>query len=409
MGDQPVAHDHGPRTLLSRAIGVAVVAALAALTYGCASSSRSTAGAHIDEYAFWPPPPNPPRIQFLRSLRFSSDVEPTRSAFDKIVFGAEVEVLPIAKPYGVEMWRGRLYVCDITNPNVVILDLVKRETRLMTTRGVERMTQPTDIAIADDGMKYVIDRRLGRIFVFNADDKHVTTFGDEELVPSGVAVHGDELFVPDFETQSVLVMDRFRGDTLRSIGGPGGAEGQFIRPLGIDVDGDVYVGDVIRGRLQKFDASGNLTQAVGQLGDAPGNFVRPKHVAVDAEGVVYVVDAAFQNVQMFNREGELLMYFGGPGEFPGAMSLPAGVAVHDSDIEHFEEWIHPAFEATRLVVVTNQFGVNKVSVYALGQLREGYTIDDIAPELAELRPPTRTIEEPGTDIEIPEGGGASSG
>ncbi len=374
MGDQRSAR--GVSRL--RLVGVAVVIALS----GCAGSPRTDPGAGAaGEYSFWPPLPNEPRVQFLRSYRFSSDVEKKQSALDRIVFGADAQVLPIAKPYGVEMWNGRIYVCDVTNPGVVILDLVRRQTRLMITRGVEQMAQPTDIAIAPDGMKYVVDRRLGRIFVFSAEDKHIATFGEDGLLPAGAGVHGDELYVADLATQSIVVLDRFRGGTLRSIGGPGGGTGEFIGPVGVHVDaaGDLYVADAIRGRLQKFDPGGGVVMSLGELADTPGNFVRPKHVTVDGDGIVYVVDAAFQNVQMFNGEGELLMFFGGPGGFPGAMSLPAGVTSHESGLDHFADLVHPAFEPTRLVLVTNQFGLSKVSVYALGRLREGRTIDDIAP------------------------------
>jgi DNA-binding beta-propeller fold protein YncE len=352
--------EHGPSSLghVCRAVGAGLLVVLsAAVVSGCGSPQRSGAGAGANlEYSFWPPPPNEPRIQYLTAFSLSSDVEPPQSGFDKLVFGTDRKILPIGKPYGVAFWRGRVYVCDIVNPNVVILDLEQRETRLMFTRRGEPMRQPTDIAIAPDGMKYVVDRRVGRIFVY----------------------------VPDFETQSVLVLDRHTGTTLRSIGEAGGGPGQFIRPLGIDVDqeGNVYVTDAIRGRLQKFAPDGELIFIQGDISDAPGDFVRPKHVAVDRDGVIYVVDAAFQNVQMFNTDGELLMFFGSPGSHLGSMSLPAGVAVYDADMDLFEEYAHPAFESKRIVLVTNQFGLHKVAVYALGNLRQGATIDDITPDAA---------------------------
>ena len=369
-----------------RAVSAGLLAVVtAAAVSGCGSSQRSGAGASANiEYSFWPPPPNEPRIQYLTSYAFSADVEPPPSGFDKLVFGTDRKILPIGKPYGVAFWRGRVYVCDIVNPNVVILDLEKRETRLMFTRRGEPMRQPTDIAIAPDGMKYVVDRRVGRIFVFDAEDRHVSTLGKRGLIPVGVAVRGDELYVPDFETQSVLVLDRHKGNTLRSIGEAGGGPGQFIRPLGIEIDreGNIYVTDAIRGRLQKFSPDGELIYALGDISDAPGDFVRPKHVAVDRDGVIYVVDAAFQNVQMFNADGELLMFFGSPGAHLGSMSLPAGVTVYDGDLSLFEEYAHPAFEPKRLVLVTNQFGLHKVAVYALGNLRQGATIDDITPDAA---------------------------
>jgi DNA-binding beta-propeller fold protein YncE len=359
---------------------------VAAVMAACSSAQRPAPSDAVSGYSFWPPLPDEPRIQYLTSYEFSSDVEPPQSAFDKIVFGNEREVIPIGKPYGVAVWQGRIYVCDIVNPGVVILDLANRQTRIMFTRRGEPMVQPTDIAIAPDGGKYVVDRRVNRIFVFDAEDRHIATFGPKDVIPSGIAVHGDELYVPDLESQRVLVLDRFRGSTLRSIGAPGGGRGQFISPVGVEVDasGNVYVTDPIRGRLQKFGPEGDLVFALGEIGDAPGNFVRPKHVAVDDDGIIYVVDAAFQNVQMFDEQGELLMFFGSAGVHAGSMNLPAGIAVSDSDVGLFEQHVHPAFEARRIVLVTNQFGVHKVAVYAFGRLKEGRTIDDIAPYAMQL-------------------------
>jgi len=368
-----------------------LAAASACWIGGCASNAAARAWRGVPtEVAFWSPAPDEPRIQFLRSFGLSSDVEPEPSMLDRIIWGRDVQVVPIGKPYGVAVWNDRIYVCDVTNPGVVILDLRKHETRIMVSRGVEPMAQPTDIAIAPDGLKYVADRRIHRIFVFDADDRHVRTFGDPKtLVPAGVAVHGDELYVPDLRSQSVLVLDRFDGRELRRIGEAGGSEGQFITPVGVDVDdrGDVYVTDAIRGRLQRFDAGGDLRMAVGQIGDTPGSFARPKHVAVDGDGVIYVVDGAFQNVQMFSGDGELLMYFGGPGTFPGAMNLPAGVAVIEGDLRPFADLVHPAFNPARLIVVTNQFGPDKVAVYAMGSLRPGHTVAELSPDGPQMPPP----------------------
>ena len=78
------------------------------------------------------------------------------------------------------------------------------------------------------------------------------------------------------------------------------------------------------------------------------------------------------------EKGQVLTFFGTPGTHPGAMYLPAGVCVHEGDLELFKDKIHPAFQAERLVLVTNQFGPNKVTVYAMGHLRPGKTVQDIA-------------------------------
>jgi streptogramin lyase len=248
------------------------------------------------------------------------------------------------------------------------------------------MSSPTDVAIAPDGLIYVSDATRGAIFVFNAEERHVASFGWPDFRPTGIAVHGDELYACDFVSQQVQVLDRRTGDRLRAIGEKGDQDGQFVRPLGIDVDrdGNIYVTDVIRCRVQKFSASGELLGAFGGIGDVLGAFVRPKHLAVDRDGIVYVVDAGFANIQMFDEESRLLMFFGAAGTHPGAMYLPAGVCVHEGDLDLFTDYIHPAFDARRLLLVTNQFGPNKVAVYAMGRLREGFTVQDIATSRAAM-------------------------
>jgi hypothetical protein len=130
--------------------------------------------------------------------------------------------------------------------------------------------------------------------------------------------------------------------------------------------------------VQKFAPDGKFLGAFGALGDSPGTFTRPKHVAVDSEGIIYIVDAAFQNVQMFDRQFHPLLYFGSAGNHPGGMDMPAGISVHEGDLDIFTKKIPDAFQADRLILVTNQFGENRVSVYAMGHLKPGHAVDEIS-------------------------------
>jgi sugar lactone lactonase YvrE len=388
-------------------LALIAVVGLVLISAGCSSTPKADDAGAEGVYAFWPPLPDEPRVQFLTSFRFSSDVEAPRSTIDQLIFGSEQERLAIGKPYGVAMWDGRIYVCDIANPGVVILDLRTQQTRVMGATGSPTMSQPTDIAIADDGFKYVVDRRQDRIFVFSPDDRQAGVIGWPEFAPVGVAVRGRELYVPDRKAKQIIVVDRVSGEALRTIGEPGGGEGQFIYPLGIAVgrEGNIFVTDAIRGRLQKFSPEGELLLTRGDISDTAGNFVRPKHIGVDSEGIVYVVDAAFQNVQMFNESGEVLMFFGSAGAHLGSMSLPAGLTVHEDDLDLFASYVHPSFEARRLILVTNQFGLNKVSVYAMGGLKDGATTQDIAPFAAPVE--SGLTDEASIELQSP-GTGADS-
>ncbi|MFG0286305.1 MAG: hypothetical protein ACF8R7_17975 [Phycisphaerales bacterium JB039] len=368
-------------------IACLLVALLAPGLVGC-SSGRSDRAAVDREYAFWPISPAEPRIQFVRSFQSSMDVVPTSdSAFSRLVFGDEAEAaVAIQKPYGIDMNDGRIYVCDIRGQSLTVLDLPEREMRLIGTSGFNRLSNPVDVVVADDGMIYVADTERGGVIVFDQRERFVRAFGHEAFVPIAVAVHGDRLYACSRESQVVEIFDRVSGDHIGSIGSVGDEDGQFRLPLGVDTDrdGNVYVMDMMRARLQKFSPEGEFLAAVGALGDVAGTFARPKQVAVDSEGIIYVVDAAFQNVQMFNADFELLMAFGSAGEFPGAMNLPAGICVAEdpADVKALAGEVHPGFEPKRVVLVTNQFGPAKVSAYVLGQRREGWTVAELSSSAA---------------------------
>jgi DNA-binding beta-propeller fold protein YncE len=142
-------------------------------------------------------------------------------------------------------------------------------------------------------------------------------------------------------------------------------EAEFIFPtnLTVDSDGNIYVSDTLNYRIQKVDAEGNPLMEIGSAGDGLGQFARPKGVAVDREGRLYAVDAAFSNVQIFNPEGQLLLVLGGAGGEPGKMYLPAKVKIDYDNVALFADRVAPGHELEYLILVTNQYGPNKISVY----------------------------------------------
>lgn len=370
---------------------------------GCAPKAAAPAAAPA---AFWPPPiePNQPRIQYLTSISQSSDIAPSRNKLDELIYGKEDhDSLPLSKPYGVKMWQGKIYVCDLQNHAVVVLDMRKGLTSLMGVTGNDKLQSPNDIAISPDGYKYVGDSGKHAIYVFDPADKQVQAFARTGIRPAGLAVYNNELYVCDLAAQRVEVIDRLTGQTIRTIGGPGKEDGQFIWPLGVALDnqGNVFVMDFLKCRLQKFDHEGKLLSATGGISAQSGNFVRPKHIAIDRDGELYAVDAAFQNVQMFNADGKVLTFFGGSGRHPGAMDMPVGVCVSDTDLDLFQKYVHPAFELQRLIVVTNQNGNNKVAIYGLGHLKPGKTLADLGASRNLVAPGVTTQPTTGPSIMQP--------
>ncbi|MGN6369243.1 MAG: hypothetical protein ACTHN5_13360 [Phycisphaerae bacterium] len=349
---------------------------------GCAAQQTGKTG-EAQQHMFWPPAPDTPHVEFLTSITSTRDVTGKQGNLENILYGKEQTTdLPFTRPYGIRMYNGCIYVCDASAANVSVLDLRKKEVRILGKGTEVSLLKPIDIAVAPDGIKYVADTGLGAIVVYDANDKYAGKIVTPKLRPVSLAVHGNELYVADIYASRIRVYDRFNGKELRDIGQPltvNNGKGQLGGVMGIAIDneGNVYANDVLGCRVQKFTPDGKFVYSIGGIGDHPGNFVRPKHMAVDSSGILYVVDNAFQNVQMFNDKGQMLMFFGAPGTHPGAMEMPVGICTTDSDVDLFQKYSHPDFEVQRLVLVTNNVGTAKISVYGLGVLKPGKTVADL--------------------------------
>ena len=344
---------------------------------GCAQKVQAPA----KTYMFWPPTPDDPHIQFLMAISSSADVTGRQGKLDEMIYGKETNSdLPFNRPYGVRMVDGKIYVCDASASLLAILDFRTKQVRIIGQEGDGRLSKPIDVAVAPDGLRYVADTGLGSIVVFDDKDQYAGKISLPGMRPVSLAISQNELYVADMAASRVRVFDRMSGKELRTIGEPGAGPGHMGGAMGVALDrqGNVYVNDVLGCRVQKFTRDGKFISSLGGVGDLPGLFVRPKHMAIDASGILYVVDNAFQNVQMFNEKSEMLMFFGAPGTHPGAMDMPTGICVDDVDLELFASYVHPAFQAQRLVIVTNNFGPAKIMIYALGELKPGKTVADIS-------------------------------
>lgn len=350
---------------------------LIAVAFFCAwgpSGAASKKDADEEPPIFYPPAPNLPRIQYLTKYSSAYDVSAGDSKFRDFVFGGEdKEEQVVNKPYGVAIHEGAIYVVDSRGAGYVVFDVANGKWRSVTGRGDGAMKKPINISIDEDGTRYVTDTQREVVIVFDSKDRFLRTLGEPgQFRPADVAISGDRLYVADVEHQQVHVLDKLSGETLFTFGGTGPEEGQMAHPtnLAIGPDGSVYVSDMTNFRIQQFTAEGEFIRAIGSVGTGFGQFARPKGIDVDREGRIYVVDAAFQNVQMFDAAGNVLMFFGGPSDQRDSFSLPTVVKIDYDNVEYFRQYVDPDFEIEYLVLVANQFGLNKVAVFGFGSLKD---------------------------------------
>ena len=335
---------------------------------------HADSGDEAEEYLFYPLPPDLPRFQFLASFSSPLDVSSGKSGFRDFVFGGEdKEDHLVEKPYGVAIHEGAIHVVDTRGAGWAIFDLANRRSAVVRPKGGGTLKKPINIAIDDDGTRYVTDTEREQVLVYDRQNRFLKAYGEPgQFKPIDVAITGDRLYVTDVMHHEVHVLDKSTGDTLLRFGGRGSEPGEFNNPtnLALADDDTLYIVDTINFRVQQFTLEGEFIRAFGEAGAVPGTFSRPKGISVDRDGHIYVVDAAFENVQVFAQDGGALMFFGARGNERDSINMPTVVKLDDDNIAYFEKYIAPDFDVEYLVLVASQFGNNKVTVFGFGSRRD---------------------------------------
>ena len=290
----------------------------------------------------FPQPPDAPRFYYERSIYSSADVRVDTPAdvFRRSMTGENIAGEGMAKPYGLAVRNGRVFVGDTGRHSIMVFDLPEQK---FFTIGEDDLAMPLGLDVDKAGNVYVADGKNKKVFIYDNDGKFLRYIGSPAMFnrPAGLAVdaEGHRVYVVDIggvQTQEhkVLVFDAISGEHLFDIGTRGTEPGTFNLPRDAAVapDGSLYVVDGGNFRVQKFSPDGKFISTFGSIGRQSGQFSRPKEVAIDSNGNIYVVDAAFGNFQIFNPEEKLLLAIGGRSNLDATAkySLPSGIAV-DSD------------------------------------------------------------------------------
>ncbi|MBU5637966.1 hypothetical protein KOM00_14650 [Geomonas sp. Red69] len=350
---------------MSRARLGLFAAVFSLLLSGCAGT-RGARGP-----VFFPPAPDLPRIQYLGGFSNSADVEGKDTSLSLLSIGGvdQKKVIPIVKPYGVAVGKGKIYIADLGGRVLIADPANKTFTRLKGDNGIGKLKKPIQLAVDELGSLFVADNGRKEVLVYDPQGEFVRAVGlGGDAAPASVAVDAERLYVLDTRKGAIRVFDRQTFEQVKEIGTGDGAEQSLSLPItmAIDSKGVIRVTNAGNGKVMSFDKDGHFIAAFGDIGDGFGQFSRPKGIAVDDNGYLFVVDAAFQNVQVLNEKGQILMYFGGVIPY-GGMNLPAGVAVGKDSSGYYQGLAEKNFEVEQIVVVANQFGDPKVGIYGFGK------------------------------------------
>lgn len=355
---------------------------------GCGKSSVK--GSVDTSPVFFPPPPNAPRLQFLTSYSGAGNFEVKKSSFlESFVLGESDEsVGTIVQPYGLAIHDGNIYVCDLAQGNIKVLDIANNAFRIFPSG--RTLQSPVAIHIEPDGTKYIADSKVGAIVVYSNSNKMIGFLGNSlKIKPVDVTVKGNNVYLADGNNNQVFVLNKKTGEQVQVIGRNltdqenwASDELAFISCLAIDSKNNIHITDKLKGRITTFNSSGTFNRFYGRPGSWPDSIIRGKGICVDKKDRLWVVDAGPANaVKVYrNEDGRLLMYFGMLGTNPGQMYMPAGVIIDYDHIDLFKKYAVKGADLECLVIVTNQYGPNKVSVYGLGTFPDKYRLEGVLTE-----------------------------
>ena len=215
---------------------------------------------------------------------------------------------------------------------------------------------------------YVADQQNNRVQVLDRNGRYLFKFGDTDgavlmYQSFTIAISAKKVFVTSAETKCILVYD-LNGTFIKQIGKEGSGDGEFLSPFGIainEVNGDIYVCDLVSNRVQIFSKDysfishfgngilqsprdikltrdyifvlceknpflvtfdNNLTQVHNVISKSISeHFNRPFGMVIDGAGKLIISDYKNHAVFIFNPKGELLH------KLTDSISRPAGVAI----------------------------------------------------------------------------------
>ncbi len=342
-----------------------------ALFFFLSCAHKMTREITLDNIVVYPSPPDTARIQYLTSFSSSVDITGERSPFMRFILGEDLGK-PIIKPYGISIYKGKIYICDTILGGLEIVDLNKRTFDYFRPSGMGILKKPINCFVDEQGNLYVADTGRKQVVVFNPDLTYKASFGNPETMRlTDVFVKNDSVWVCDMKAHTVRVFSAKNYKELFRFPEEKPKTDPFLSsPTNLFVtDKYVYVSDFGSFKIKVYTKKGELVRTVGSYGKVLGQFVRPKGIAVDKNDILYVVDAGFENVQLFDAQGNLLMFFGESYEKPGDMWLPAKVIIDYDNFQYFEKYVYKGFKLKYLIFVTNQYGPDKVNVYGFVEPR----------------------------------------
>ncbi len=246
--------------------------------------------------------------------------------------------------------QDQLYIADLTD-RIQVFDRDGRYLRGWRTPDFN-VDGPSGLTVDRHGRLLVADTHFYRVLVYSREGVLLFQIGDGVRgttpgrfgYPTDVVIDSAENFyVAEYGENDRIQVFSPEGKWLREWGGHGYEPGEFLRPraLAIDENDQLYVADSCNHRIQVFDTQGKLLRMWGSRGAEPGQMSYPFDLAIGPDHCLYVCELGNDRVQKFRRDGSPLGTWGRSGRGPGELNNPWALAVdHHGDVSVIDTLNH---------------------------------------------------------------------
>lgn len=259
------------------------------------------------------------------------------------------KLLPVCLRFGYRgkgrgEFRNPSDVAVASNGVIAVADSLNDRIELFTSKGgfmrqfggsgdeAGRFSSPTGLCFSQSGQIVVADQQNNRVQVFSVDGLLCKVIqnngrnGGSFKNPTGVAVDEEgQLLVTDQQNHRVVICNNL-GVYCNQFGSLGTKDGEFNNPsyIAITQEGEILVTDTSNHRVQIFDSMGKFQRKFGRPGTGDGEFHYPSGITVDSSGYIFVSDRT-NRVQVFNSHLRFVTKFGGKISGDGQLSNPQGI------------------------------------------------------------------------------------
>lgn len=248
-------------------------------------------------------------------------------------------------------------------------------------KGNRALRKPTGVAAHGDRI-YVADPGWDTVIVIDLAERTFDTIRDRGAgklrMPVAIAIDATgNKFIADTGRHQIVQFNE-RDEFVRAFGNP-----NELWPSGVAVDERLlYVVNRTQSRVEIYDRySKEQVDTFGEFGQGDGQFNIPTSIVRDESGHLYVTDAANFRVQEFDAEYNFVQSYGFLGDGPGTFARPRGMAIDreghlyvaDAAFENVQIWDNTN---AQVLMAFGGPGVGPGSMYLPASVHVNYDLND---------------------------------